>query len=203
MTLRTSGDGEELMPMRVGKHWYHVFVLLIGGMLGGALSEQLLPAHGTAMAAARHVRVLTAEKFELVNADGNKRGVMEVSRDGTGAISLYDASGKSRAELTVSPRGGAAVAFYDSDGNRRVVLGEGLSGRSGLALYDAKGHQLAGLTVANNGETSLTLYDLSGRARAGLGVASNGQPALALFRKLPRQVDSCEVEFNAASKRSW
>jgi hypothetical protein len=33
--------------MRVGKHWYHVFVLLIGGMLGGALSEQLLPAHGT------------------------------------------------------------------------------------------------------------------------------------------------------------
>src|SRR5438876_5740213 len=23
------------------------------------------------------------------------------------------------------------------------------------------------------------------------------------FRKLPRQVDSCEVEFNAASKRSW
>jgi DNA end-binding protein Ku len=25
----------------------------------------------------------------------------------------------------------------------------------------------------------------------------------ALKRKLPRQVDSCEVEFNAASKRSW
>src|SRR5260221_4278796 len=122
MTLWISGDGEELMPMRVGKHWYHVLVLLIGGMLGGALSEQLLPAHGTAIAAARHVRVLTAEKFELINADGNKRGVMEVSRDGTGAISLYDASGKSRAELTVRARGGAAVAFYDSEGNRRVVL---------------------------------------------------------------------------------
>jgi hypothetical protein len=26
---------------------------------------------------------------------------------------------------------------------------------------------------------------------------------LELIRKLPRQVDSCEVEFNAASKRSW
>ena len=59
--------------------------------------------------------------------DGKKRGVMEVSRDGTGAIALYDASGKSRAELTVRARGGAAVAFYDSDGNRRVVLGDGLA----------------------------------------------------------------------------
>ena len=95
--------------MRVSERSYHVLVLLVGGILGGALSAQLLPVQGVAIAAGRHTKVLAAETFELVNSSGSKRGVVEVTQDGTGAIALYDASGKSRAELTVRARGGAAV----------------------------------------------------------------------------------------------
>jgi len=136
---------------------------------------------GTAIAAARHSKVLGAEKFELISPDGNKRGVLEVTPEGTGAIALYDASGKSRAELTVKSARWRRRGILRQRWQPTDRLGDGLSGRSGIALYNAKGHELAGLTVADNGETSLTLYDLSGRARAGLGVAANGQPALALF----------------------
>ena len=68
MTSWISRDSEEFNTYETWEALVSVFVLLIGGMLGGALSEQLLPAHGTAIAATRHGRVLTAEKFELVNA---------------------------------------------------------------------------------------------------------------------------------------
>jgi hypothetical protein len=158
--------------MKDRKHWLYAILALVGGVFGGALSGHIFPRD--AEAAARAARVLKAERFVLVDRDGNERGVIQVDA-----------------------KNSAAMGFYDQKGNKRVILGETADGRDGLAIFGTNGQQMAGFTVAEDNQSSVTLYDpANGRARVGLGVAASGEPALVLFDKNGRDRAEMHVTVN-------
>jgi hypothetical protein len=143
--------------MKDRKSWLYAVLVLVGGILGGALSGHLFPRE--AEASAHAAKEMRAQKFVLVDSAGMVRGVIQVASDDL-----------------------ADISFYDQNGTRRVVVGETLSGRNGVAVYGSKGRQMAAFTVADDNASSITLYDpSSGLARVGLGVSASGEPALVLF----------------------
>jgi len=166
--------------MKNRQNWLYAMLALTGGIIGGTIAAELAP---TVAMAARQMHTVRAQKFELVDNQGNQRGVMEVTSRGTADLSLMDGSGRDRGEFRVSKDGSAQVAFYDQDGNRRVAVGAAGTGRNGVGIYSANGRQIASLSVAeDSNESNLTLYDpMTGRARVGLGVTTSGAPALVLF----------------------
>lgn len=152
--------------------------------LGGALSSHFWPAGSSAAAAevrSKHPKVVTAEKFVLVDSAGHERALMQVLANGMAGLAVLDTTGRNRAEIRVASDGSAGVAFFDKTGNKVAVVGEGVDGDAGLRIFAADGTQLAGLVVSAKRETALTLFDpKTGLARAGLGVANDGQPGLVL-----------------------
>src|SRR5262249_42185958 len=159
------------------QNWLYAVLALTGGLIGGTVAAELGP---TAAMAARAVHTVRAQQFELVDKQGNQRGLMQVTSRGTAAMELLDGSGRNRAGFRVSKDGNAAIAFFDQDGNRRVMVGAAGTGRNGVGIYGANGRQLATLAVTEDtNESNLTLYDpTTGRARVGLGVTTGGAPAL-------------------------
>ncbi len=183
--------------MKDRRHWLYASLALVGGILGGALSGHLFPRE--AEASAHGARELKAQKFVLVDSDGNERGVFQVDGRGVAGVSLEDQTGRQRSEFRVGSDGGAAIAFYDHAGNKRVLLGETAGGRDGLAIYSIGGRQIAGFTVADDNASSITLYDpTNGRARVGLGVSPDGEPALVLFDSAGH--DRAEMHVHADGK---
>lgn len=181
--------------MKNRKHWTYAALALAGGIIGGAVSSQLLPAEGLALASARAAREIRAERFVLVGHDGTQRGIIQVNQRGYAEIALQDGLGRTRTEMRVSTDGTGAFGFFDANGAKRVIVGETPSGRDGIALYSTAGRQLASFSVAEDNQSSVTLYDPNnGRARVGLGVASNGEPALVLFDQYGR--DRAEMHVN-------
>jgi hypothetical protein len=158
--------------MKDRTHWLYAILALVCGVFGGALSGHLFPRE--AEAAAHAARVLKAEKFVLVDREGNERGVIQVGAEN-----------------------GAAIGFYDQNLRKRIILGETPNGRGGLAIYGNNGREMAGITVAADNQSSITLYDpANGRARVGLGVAASGEPALVLFDKNGRDRAEMHVTVN-------
>jgi hypothetical protein len=167
--------------MSKGKNWLFAALALTGGFIGGIVATEFAPGVADA---ARHMKTVRAEQFELVDRGGTRRGVLNVTSRGMADLALFDGQERDRAEFRVAQDGGSSIGFYDAQGNRRVLVGETPSGRDGIAIYGTNDRQLASLTVAEDNQASLTLYDPgTGKARAGLGVASDGSPALALFDK--------------------
>jgi hypothetical protein len=157
------------------------FLMFASATLGGFLSGHLWPSDSSAIAAVRHSKTVTAEKFVMVDSGGKQRGTMQVAEDGLSTLSLKDGSGKDRVELRVAAAGSAGLGFFDQNGHELAVFGEGADG-SGLRIFGRQGKQVAALGSLPTGESSLTLYDANtGRARVGLGVAAKGEPALVLL----------------------
>ncbi|MBV8357167.1 MAG: hypothetical protein JO189_04415, partial [Deltaproteobacteria bacterium] len=163
------------------RNWLYAAIVAAGGFAGGLTAMQFAP--GDALAAHHHgVRILTAEEFELVDKNGDRRASLQVTSRGMADLMMFDGEGNDRAEFRVARDGGSSLEFFDTNGNQRIVVGETPPGRNGIAIYDKSGRQLATLSVAADNQANLTLYDAnSGRARAGLGVSTSGEPALVLF----------------------
>ncbi len=163
------------------RNWFYAAIVAAGGFAGGLTAIQFAP--GDALAA-RHYnpRILTAEEFQLVDRNGDRRASLQVTPRGMADLIMFDGEGNDRAEFRVARNGSSSIGFYDSKGTRQVLVGQSPSERNGIAIYNNAGRQLASLSVASDNQASLTLYDPnSGRARAGLGVAASGEPALVLF----------------------
>ena len=83
------------------------FLALLGGFIGGILSDGL---PGKAVAKSDIEKVIRAEKFELVDKDGNERSYLSIS-DGMTILNI-----KSKIVLMV-----------DSDGRPMLQLGEAMN----------------------------------------------------------------------------
>jgi hypothetical protein len=142
------------------------------------------PSNAFAVRRMHRAWTVEAEEFVLVGPNRERRGVIQVSDQGTAALYLNDANGKERTELKVAADGLASLGFYDANGNQRVVVGKGASPQSqaGIGIFSADGNQVASLSSTDSGEVNMTLYDnKTGLARVGLGLAADGTPALVLF----------------------
>jgi hypothetical protein len=64
--------------MSIKKSCSHALLIFAGAAFGGFLSGHIWPTDSSAIAATRHPKTLTAEKFVMVDSGGKQRGAMQV-----------------------------------------------------------------------------------------------------------------------------
>jgi hypothetical protein len=170
--------------MKQNRLWIAAASAIAGGMIGNVAATQLSASAALAAPHHRQARIVKAERFVVVDPNGEDRISMQVAEHGVADIALADAQGRNRAKIRVTPQGGAAIGFYDADGANRLMVGLTDENSPGIAMYSGKGRQLMAMAAKGDGEMALTLYDPNtGLARAGLGLAPDGSPAFVMFDK--------------------
>jgi len=112
-----------------------VIFALAGGIIGGALANQLLPGL-TAFAnkpPAGHLETIGAEKFVVIDVDGNVRAVlgmikqepalMMFGRDGSQPKLMIFDDRRCRIELAIGPNGEPSLNLFDRKSILRTVVG--------------------------------------------------------------------------------
>lgn len=104
--------------------------------------------------------VLSAQSFELVDADGNVWAELSL-QDGGPALTLYDGESTARVSLGHSDDE-TALFIRDEKGETRVGAAQFAHGGGGFALHGPKGEGAAVLYLKGDG--NLTFYDVNGEA---------------------------------------
>ena len=89
----------------------YFLLILAGSFAGGVVGSYLWSGQSVAMAAAKHAKIVKAEKFVLVDAKGEQRALLDVASTGTAFLALYDPQGMDRVDLRVNPDGAQAWLF--------------------------------------------------------------------------------------------
>jgi hypothetical protein len=160
------------MKERIG----FVSLTLAAALLGGALSCYFFAARSVDAAAAAP-KIVTAQKFMLVDRHGKTRGEFNVTARGVAEVAVYDGTGTLRAGLGVGIDGAPALGIYGRDGKPRAEVGL-TNSVARLVLFDANAQPQATLGVAPDGQSGLGLMDKDGNSRASIIVASDGAPTL-------------------------
>jgi hypothetical protein len=155
-----------------------VTLTLAAALVGGAVSGHFFAAR-TVDAAPAAPKVMTAQRFMLVDSHGKTRGEFNVTHKGVAQIVVFDGGGTLRAGLGVGADGAPALGIYGIDGKPRAEVGL-TNSVARVVLFDAEGHPQASMGVAPDGQTGLGLMDKSGNPRASIIVASDGTPTLRL-----------------------
>ena len=93
------------------------------GFLGSALYAGLL-APGAAQAAAdRTVKVISAQKFQLVDLDGTPRGEWFVRPDGLPTMTFYDRERAPRVRIGMAERADPEILLWGKDQSSSLALG--------------------------------------------------------------------------------
>ena len=106
--------------MNRDRGWIYIVLTLVGGIIGGALSNHLWGA-ASAAAAEKKVNTITAGSFVLTDANGVQRALLSIEPDEEVSLILNDMSGNERAELRAGRNGGASVGFFNEAGNRLLA----------------------------------------------------------------------------------
>jgi hypothetical protein len=154
-----------------------VTLTLAAAFVGGAISGHIFAAR--AVDAANAPRMVTAQKFMLVDARGKTRGTFDVTRKGVAQLAVFDGTGALRAGLGVGAEGAPALGIYGHDGKPRIEVGLTRS-VARVVLFDADARPQATLGVAPDGQSGLGLMDKAGNPRASMIVEPDGTPMLRL-----------------------
>lgn len=155
-----------------------VTLTLVAALVGGALSGYFFAARSVDAAAAAP-RMVTAQKFMLVDRHGKTRGEFNITPKGVAEVAIYDGTGTLRAGLGVGADGAPALGIYGNDGKPRTEVGL-TAGVARLVLFDANAQPQATIGVAPDGQSGLGLMDKEGNSRASIIVAADGTPTLRL-----------------------
>lgn len=160
-----------LIPMAV------VAVLASATTLG--LVRLAGPAAGTAHAGGDETQPLVrARRFELVDAAGRVRGVLNVNPAGLPGLALLDEAGAVRLLAAANAQGGYGVSVRDPGGAIRFAAGGGgEQGFVGVNVRDGAGRIRANLFASDDGSAAaVQTWDEAGRVRAFMG-ACPGLPS--------------------------
>jgi hypothetical protein len=86
--------------------------------------------------------VIRAQRFELVDAEGNVRGALGLDEDGNPRVCLCDKEGHVRGGLRLDRDGMPHLCALAESGSATAELGFGTSWRAGLVLTDYTGQVL-------------------------------------------------------------
>ncbi len=154
-----------------------VTLTLVAAFVGGAVSGHMFAA--SAVGAAAAPKMITAQKFMLVDANGKTRGVFGLTSRGVAQVAVFDGSGALRAGLGVASNGGPSLGIFGKDGKARAEVG--INGAvSRIVLSDSAGTAQASIGVAGDGQSGFALMDKQGNLRATMIVAPDGSPTLRL-----------------------
>ncbi|MBU2551602.1 MAG: hypothetical protein KKB20_24540 [Proteobacteria bacterium] len=135
-----------------------VVLVMISGLVGGALAGRLLPAP----ARADSPKSITAGAFYLAGEDG-----------------------RLQAALLGGPGGEPSLVFFDQAGKVSTFVGRRSDGRPALMLYDQAGVIRTLLALEAEGHPSFSLYDDKGDVRAILGSVSTETRSMGVKRRRP------------------
>jgi hypothetical protein len=106
---------------------------------------------------------LGREGLAVVDKQGRPRAVIETS-DASSGLVLYDGDLKQRAALTLRADEGAGLTLYDGTRPRTVLYANEKRGRAGLILVDANARPRVGLNIDDQKGESLQLFGATGNA---------------------------------------
>ncbi|HZE21930.1 MAG TPA: hypothetical protein VE082_07755, partial [Desulfobaccales bacterium] len=119
------------------------------GLLAGFL--------GARLAAPTAAAVFQAERFQLVDQNGQVRGQLGVGPQGVARLSLFGQnSAMPLVNLAADPKGGANLTLDDNQGQTALVLTTEPQGPRWVALY-YQGKPRLGLEVHNQGQPAVNL----------------------------------------------
>jgi len=154
-----------------------VTLTLAAAFVGGAVSGHFCAAR--TVDAANAPRMLTAQKFMLVDRHGKTRGEFDVTSKGVAQLAVFDGTGTLRAGLGVGTDGAPALGIYGHDGKPRIEVGLTRS-VARIVLFDADAKPQATFGVAPDGQSGMGLMDREGNPRASIIVETDGTPTLRL-----------------------
>ena len=125
-----------------------VTLTLAAALVGGAVSGHIFAARAVDAAAAP--RMITAQKFMLVDAKGKTRGEFNVTRKGVAQLAVFDGTGTLRAGLGVGADGAPALGIFGHDGKPRIEVGLTAS-VARIVLFNPDAKPQASLGVAPDG----------------------------------------------------
>jgi hypothetical protein len=139
-------------------------VAVMAGIFSGVVLNQLFTIFtrgesAVAQPTSQSLKVIRAEKFELVGKTGTRRALLELEPHGEPALKLYDAAGSLRVALSLRSDGGPNLLLWD--------------GRTAVPRF--------GLALLPNGSPSVELADRNGDLRVVFGLGTDGEPVLGLF----------------------
>ncbi len=150
--------------------------VVAAAFLGGAFAQWLMGGCAMMQAeGAARPETLRAERFVVVDADGNEVGVFGATRRGP-ALVLHDVAGRPRISLGNGEADGGYWGLFcrDAGGNDRFVSGARADGKgAGLGIWDWNGQLRIG-TGANEGGCGTALWNEDGREVAGMGAGAHG-----------------------------
>jgi hypothetical protein len=124
--------------------------------------------------------VIQAQRFELVNAQGEVVGALASTDDGPG-LRLYDSNGKARLTVAVEADG-PAVTLLAADEKPKARLNLGNDGHPGLALIDTSGKTRYDLRLRQDERPCMLFWDVTApKPRMGFGINPKGNPNAVLF----------------------
>src|SRR5271163_1819411 len=103
----TIGTGKETATMTIKERIGFVSLTLAAAFVGGAVSGHIFAAR--TVDAANAPRMITAQKFMLVDRHGKTRGEFNVTGGGVAQIAVFDGTGTLRAGLGVGSDGAPAL----------------------------------------------------------------------------------------------
>ncbi len=145
--------------------------LALVGMLG-------LGALGATVVAPR-VEVVQAERFEVVDQEGEVRGSFGVDDVGSPRLSMKDAAGKERVAAYLKGQE-TYLVLRDAKGLTRIGLSIDSGPHPHVVLTDKDQKPRAHLVLGDSGHGSLIFVHEDGRMPAGLGADRDGKPWLKL-----------------------
>ncbi len=142
--------------------WFYTIVALVGGIIGGAVTNRMAAAI-PAFAADAPAKSIAAQKIMLVDAGGNVRAVLHLNQKGLPMLQLFDDGGKLRIGLGFAHDGTVGIDLADRKGVERARLSVNTEGVPALRLFDAgaRPRMLAG--VDSQGYSALNFYDAEGK----------------------------------------
>ena len=151
------------------KHYvFIVFLALMGGLIGGILSYRLGPILWKHTQEDKKLtKVIVANEFHLVDAQGRDRWVLALSKSGEPNMTF------------INQNGWAPMAFgMNQDGTPffNMVLEPGRAGGPSFIMMDSRMTNRAVLGVKGDGEPYLNLFDSNGQRRAALGGIDYNNP---------------------------
>ncbi len=140
-------------------------------------------------------KVIEANRFNLLDENGESRACFSVLKDGPG-LRLYDENGEPLVILSISKEG-PGLSLYDENGEFRAGLAVSKDGPV-LGLCDENEKDRFRLGVSKDGP-ALQLYDDNGKGRASLGVSQITTPD----GKVTTYPESSLLLFDPNSRLLW
>ena len=154
-----------------------MLVTVISGLVGGALVSWLFPGRA-AFAQGGTQKVVTAQKFRLVDSEGKGRAALWVDDDRGPGLVLYDATGKERVRLDNGPGPRPGLTLRDATGEVQLTLFVGGAGQPTLSMGGI-GRAEASLSIYD--QPILSMKDSAWKERVLLGLRKDDTPGLILW----------------------